>query len=95
LHGKPRFAATNSGIDHFTRHKTSLVLVMSLKESQQRLRAFAEDLERLVESRTSELGQSQEQLRALAAQLTFKATYNGARSTTSPASNGSSANVVN
>ena len=44
---------------------------MSLKESQQRLRAFAEDLERLVESRTSELGQSQEQLRALAAQLTL------------------------
>jgi len=56
LHGKPRFAAKNSGIDHFTRHKTSLVLVMSLKESQQRLRAFAEDLERLVESRTSNSG---------------------------------------
>ena len=42
---------------------------LSLKESQQRLREFAEDLERLVESRTSELVQSQQQLRALAAQL--------------------------
>ena len=40
-----------------------------LKESQQRLREFAEELERLVESRTSELMQSQQQLRALAAQL--------------------------
>ncbi len=40
-----------------------------LKESQRRLREFAEDLERLVESRTSELVQSQQQLRALAAQL--------------------------
>ena len=42
---------------------------LSLKESQQRLREFAQDLERLVESRTSELVQSQQQLRALAAQL--------------------------
>ena len=42
---------------------------LSLKESQQRLREFAEDLERLVESRTSELVQSRQQLRALAAQL--------------------------
>jgi len=42
---------------------------LSLKESEQRLRQFADDLERLVESRTSELVQSQQQLRALAAQL--------------------------
>jgi PAS domain S-box-containing protein len=42
---------------------------LSLKESQQRLREFAENLERLVASRTSELVQSQHQLRALAAQL--------------------------
>jgi PAS domain S-box-containing protein len=42
---------------------------LSLKESQQRLREFAEDLERLVENRTFELVQSQQQLRALAAQL--------------------------
>jgi PAS domain S-box-containing protein len=42
---------------------------LALKESQQRLRAFAEDLERLIESRTAELVQSQQQLRALAAQL--------------------------
>ena len=40
-----------------------------LRESETQLRCLAEDLERLVENRTSELSQSQEQLRALAAQL--------------------------
>jgi PAS domain S-box-containing protein len=42
---------------------------LRLRESEKQLRAFAEDLERLVERRTSELSKSQEQLRALAAQL--------------------------
>lgn len=42
---------------------------LRLKESEQQLRALAENLERMVESRTSELSQSQQQLRALAAQL--------------------------
>jgi PAS domain S-box-containing protein len=42
---------------------------LRLRESEKQLRAFAEDLERLVERRTSELLKSQEQLRALAAQI--------------------------
>ena len=40
-----------------------------LRESEARLRGFAEELEGLVEKRTAELSQSQDRLRALAAEL--------------------------
>ena len=40
-----------------------------LRESEARLRGFAEELERVVGKRTTELSQSQERLRALAAEL--------------------------
>jgi PAS domain S-box-containing protein len=44
-------------------------LEMSLRESQERLRVFAQELETRVEERTQELVQSQQQLRALATEL--------------------------
>ena len=40
-----------------------------LRESEARLRGFAEELERVVENRTIEISQSQDRLRALAAEL--------------------------